>query len=240
MITRLGLSRTSSVFGLKVTPRIAMVMPRTEPPQAWTIRRTMLRLRLSLTETTLSTMRSETLASSAIRSSAAVSLGKHEPPKPGPGCRNLLPIRRSRPRPLATSWTSAPMRSHRSAISLMKVTLVARKLLVAYLISSAVSSEVNTIGVWLRFSGRYRRSSTWRACSVSTPTTTRSGRMKSSIAEPSRRNSGFEATSIARSGRSLANSACSLRPVPTGTVDLVTTTVASTRPRAISSAAANR
>ena len=99
MITRLGLSRTSSVFGLKVTPKIAMVMPRTEPPQAWTMRRTMLRLRPSLTATTLSTMRNETLASSAILSSAVVSLGKHEPPKPGPGCRNLVPIRRSEPSP---------------------------------------------------------------------------------------------------------------------------------------------
>ena len=118
------------------------------------MRRTMLRLRPSLTATTLSTMRCGTLASSAMRSSAMVSLGKQEPPKPGPGWRNLPPIRRSRPSPLATAWTSAPTRSHRSAISLMKVTLVARKLLVAYLISSAVSSEVNRIGVWIRLSGR--------------------------------------------------------------------------------------
>ena len=57
-----------------------MVLPRTEPPQAWTMRRTMLRLRPSLTATTLSTMRCGALASSAIRSSASVSLGKQEPP----------------------------------------------------------------------------------------------------------------------------------------------------------------
>ena len=47
-------------------------------------------------------------------------------------------MRLSRPMPRATSCTSAPTFSHRSAISLMKVILVARKALAAYLISSAV------------------------------------------------------------------------------------------------------
>ena len=59
-------------------------------------------------------------------------------------------MRPSSPMPLATSWTSAPTFSHRSAISLMKVILVARKALPAYLISSAVSSVVITIGVSIR------------------------------------------------------------------------------------------
>jgi hypothetical protein len=45
-----------------------------------------------------------------------------------------------------TSCTSAPTFSHRSAISLMKVILVARKALAAYLISSAVRRPVNRIG----------------------------------------------------------------------------------------------
>ena len=49
-------------------------------------------------------------------------------------------MRPSRPMPRATSCTSAPTFSQRSAISLMKVILVARKALAAYLISSAVSS----------------------------------------------------------------------------------------------------
>ena len=44
------------------------------------ILRTMRRLRPSLTATTLSTMRSGTLCSSPVRSSASVSLGKQEPP----------------------------------------------------------------------------------------------------------------------------------------------------------------
>jgi hypothetical protein len=51
---------------------MAMVLWRTESSQAWMIRRTMLRLRPSLTETTLSMMRKETLASSAIRSSSII------------------------------------------------------------------------------------------------------------------------------------------------------------------------
>ena len=44
-------------------------------------------------------------------------------------------MRLSRPMPCATSCTLAPACSHRSAISLMKVILVARKALAAYLIS---------------------------------------------------------------------------------------------------------
>ena len=62
------------------------------------------------------------------------------------------------------------------------------------------------------------------ARSVSAPMTTRSGRMKSWIAEPSRRNSGFETTSKASSGRVLRRISATCRPVPTGTVDFVTTT----------------
>jgi len=55
--------------------------------------------------------------------------------------------------------------------------------------------------------------------------TTRSGRMKSPMAEPSRRNSGLEAMSNSASGRTRRMIASTSRPVPTGTVDLVTTTV---------------
>jgi hypothetical protein len=64
-----------------------------------------------------------------------------------------------------------------------------------------------------------------RARSALTPMTTRSGRMKSLIADPSRRNSGFEATSNSASGRASRMILVTSAPVPTGTVDLVTTTV---------------
>ncbi len=60
-------------------------------------------------------------------------------------------MRLSSPMPRATSCTLAPTCSHRSAISLMKVILVARKALAAYLVSSAVRREVTRIGAWLRY-----------------------------------------------------------------------------------------
>ena len=63
-------------------------------------------------------------------------------------------MRRSSPMPRATSCTLAPTFSHRSAISLMNVILVARNALAAYLISSAVRRPVNRIGVSLMNSGR--------------------------------------------------------------------------------------
>ena len=59
-----------------------------------------------------------------------------------PGRRKHRPIRRSIPIPWATSVTSAPTCSQTLAISLMKLILVARKALEAYLTISAVSSLV--------------------------------------------------------------------------------------------------
>ncbi len=47
----------SSVFGLKVRPSTATVLPRTEPPQAAITLRPMARLRWLLTAATVSTMR---------------------------------------------------------------------------------------------------------------------------------------------------------------------------------------
>jgi len=58
------------------------------------------------------------------------------------------------------------------------------------------------------------------------PITTRSGRMKSSMAEPSRKNSGLETTEKGNlpplRSRMMRSMIC---PVPMGTVDLVTTTL---------------
>ena len=55
--------------------------------------------------------------------------------------------------------------------------------------------------------------------------TTRSGRMKSLIAAPSLRNSGFEATSKSACGLVSRMIRSTWRAVPTGTVLLSTTTV---------------
>ncbi len=70
------------------------------------------------------------------------------------------------------------------------------------------------------------------------PTTMRSGRLKSVMAAPSRRNSGFETTATSASGRSSRMMRSTSSPVPTGTVDFVTTTVKPVIARAISRAAA--
>ena len=66
----------------------------------------------------------------------------------------------------------------------------------------------------------------------------RSGRLKSAIAAPSRRNSGLEAMSKAMSGRASRQMRSTSSPVPTGTVDLVTTTSGPVAARAIAAAAA--
>src|SRR4051794_40331674 len=89
-----------------------------------------------------------------ITESAAVSFGKHDPPKPGPAWRNFAPIRLSMPIALATSWTSQPTHSQRFAISFMKEIFVARKAFAAYLISSEPSKEVITNGVSIKYRGR--------------------------------------------------------------------------------------
>ncbi len=70
----------SSVFGLKVSPSTAIVLPRTEPPAAATTFFAIARLRVSLTAATVSTMRTGVPKSCAVLISASVSLGKHDPP----------------------------------------------------------------------------------------------------------------------------------------------------------------
>ncbi len=75
---------------------------------------------------------------------------------------------------------------------------------------------------------------TSKARGSSAPTTSRSGFSVSSIAWPSRRNSGLEAPIRSRSGRSM-RATWSMRPlVPGGTVDFTTSTTPSDAARAIS------
>ena len=74
------------------------------------------------------------------------SFGKQLPPKPTPACRNFGPMRSSRPMPLATSMTLAPVTSETLAISLMNEIFVARKALAASLIISALAMSVRTSG----------------------------------------------------------------------------------------------
>ena len=64
----------------------------------------------------------------------------------------------------------------------------------AYFVISAEAMSITMSGLPVRTNGAYSSSITRAASSESTPTTTRSGFMKSSTAAPSLRNSGFEQT----------------------------------------------
>ena len=74
---------------------------------------------------------------SAVLTIALVSFGKQDPPYAGPALKKRLPILLSNPIPIEISSTSIAAFSHKFAISLIKVILVAKKALEAYLISSA-------------------------------------------------------------------------------------------------------
>jgi hypothetical protein len=115
----------------------------------------------------------------------------------------------------------------------MKLMRVASMALAAYLVNSALLTSITRVRSWLRLKGRYRRRmvarARWPGSSVSTPRTMRSGRMKSSTAAPSFRNSGLLTTeklaSTPRRVISSCSTAATFWPVPTGTVDLSTTTL---------------
>jgi hypothetical protein len=100
----------------------------------------------------------------------------------------------------------------------MKLIFVARNALAASLIISALAMSVRTSGAP---SGAYSSTTASPAQSWPSPTTTRSGLKKSSSADPSFRNSGHDTYANpdlpwAASVRLIA------APVPTGTVDFIT------------------
>ena len=117
--------------------------------------------------------------------------------------------------------TSPPAASQTSAIALIKEIFVARNELAATLTSSAVGRSARIQGVPSAIIDSYTSFKITSARSLATPTTKRLGVKVSSTAKPSRKNSGFQAKSAC--GAFLAN--CSRRDcaVPTGTVDLPTT-----------------
>src|SRR5437660_207794 len=114
----------------------------------------------------------------------------------------------------------------------MKLILVASRQLATYLVISADSGVMTRNGRSVRRNGAY---SSWSRSPTSarrTPTTTRSGLLKSSIAAPSLRNSGLLATSNGTSVTSAIRRASSAL-VPTGTVLLMTMILGSSRGSAI-------
>ena len=155
-----------------------------------------------------SSVANSTPAALAVASSARVSLGRQEPPQPGPGARHDAPIRSSSRMPSVTPSMSAPSCSHNSASVLTYDSFTARKPLLAYFTSSALVLSVSTVGA---LSDAYSSATSCAARSSRAPTTIRWGLRKSSTAWPSRRNSGFDTTPGYRAA------------VPTGTVDFSTT-----------------
>ena len=131
--------------------------------------------------------------------------------------------------PWRTSSTSAPTASAIFAISLMKLIFVASMALAAYLVSSALRGSMNIILSWLRLNDSYMRRNSATVASERAPIMIRSGFSASATAEPSLRNSGFEHTSkgisAPRAASPAAIQSATLSAVPTGTVDLLTTTL---------------
>jgi dTDP-glucose 4,6-dehydratase len=110
------------------------------------------------------------------------------------------------------------VRAHRlaePAIMFMKEIRVASIAFAAYFVISALAMSMKRIGLPVRTKGPYSSPSFSRAKSESTPTTTRSGFMKSWTAAPSFRNSGLEQTCTVRAvWRAIASR--TRRAVPTG------------------------
>ena len=142
------------------------------------------------------------------------------------------PIRRSVFSPRSTSVASAPTSSHRTAISLMNATDVARNALIACLVISADSTDIHSICDAI---GSNSAASTPRAASSRTPTTTRSGCVNASMALPSRRFSGEQANDSRRGADHRAGLALQL---PRGARPAAATTSAPARRRARAAARA--
>ena len=107
----------------------------------------------------------------------------------------------------------------------MKLMRVASMALAAYLVNSALRTSISISRSRLRMKGAYRVRIRSVARSLSLPTITRSGRMKSCTAEPSFRNSGFDTTAKSggrpRAASNCATSFATASAVPTGTVLLL-------------------
>ena len=167
------------MLGLKASPKTAIFFPFTLPPTACLILSTIFSFWFSFAKIADSTTESVLPYCFAIFTRALVSLGKQLPPYPGPACKNLSPMRLSRPMARATSCTLAPAFSHRFAISFMNVIFTAKKAFEAYFIISAVSKLVSMYGVSLRYKARYTSFIKAAALSLSAPITTLSGCVKS-------------------------------------------------------------
>ena len=240
MMSSEGASRMSSVLGLKVRPRMPTVLPFRSPPSGL----------------------GDLVGHGLLARVVDLDRGLDQPHRragvarrcaPGPGCpwgsrsrrsrgrrcRNLRPMRLSRPMPRATCCTSAPTASQRSAISLMKVIFIARKALAAYLISSRgapageqdrrLVEEQRAVELAHHRLGALVVGAHHHAVGALEVVDRRALAQELRVGDHGERR---------RPGARLRMMASISSPVPTGTVDLVTTTVKPSIRPAISSAAA--
>ena len=132
----------SSVFALNVTPKKQIFLFLTLLLSIWLI---FFKSNSDLKEFDLITLLITdkfVLNLSAVAAIALVSFGKQDPPYAGPALKKRLPILLSKPIPIEISSTSMFVFSHKFAISLINVILVARKAFDEYLISSAALLDV--------------------------------------------------------------------------------------------------
>ena len=158
---------------------------------------------------------------SAVEVIDLVSFGKQDPPYAGPALKNRLPILLSSPIPIEISSMFISVFSHKFAISFINVIFVAKKAFDAYFISSAALLDVFKYWAPFEINGEYKFFKILFDFLSLEPTTILSGYVKSLIASPSLRNSGFETTENLFLLFFLDNIFSISSPVVTGTVDLV-------------------
>ena len=120
---------------------------------------------------------------------------------------------------------SARAASHTSASTFTSDTRLASMTFADTLASSAVCRSVRTTGTAVLDHWRRRPGGSPPPLAPATPTTSRSGRSESSTARPSRRNSGFHASRTSGRRRGPVEAVRAAAAVPTGTVELPTTTL---------------
>ena len=222
-----GDSRMSSVSGLNARPQIAICLPSRLPPKCAMhalAEHALLALVRALDR--VDDRRAARRAAAPVWTSARRSFGKHEPPKPAPANRNLLPMRGSEPMPLRTASMSAPTTSHEARQLVHERDARREHAFAAYFVISAERMSItwrrsfvrNDAAIDLaqqleRAADRRRRRPRARAC------------RKSLTASPSLRNSGFDATANGCFAIASRSRSRTLSAVPTGTVLFVTTTV---------------
>ena len=138
----------SSLSGLKAAPSIKIFLPATSP-SSWFARSNTrcLRRRFTASTSAKKSIAEPTPSSSALAIKARMSFGKQPPPKPMPLRKNCEPILASMPIASASETASAPAASEISAMALIKLILVARKLLAATFTNSLVATSITKNGV---------------------------------------------------------------------------------------------